>query len=194
MRRIANARIASLAAALTAGALAAYTLRSGPSATPVAQVSQPAVEVRTQVIRRTVHVVRHERARHKRSSSGAKRATGTGRVRARSPPPRARRPAARTAPVARRRRVARSPGPPPRALARAVAAAHVGLDALEPRRAAPVRTHTSGAKAKAPSSSGSSAPCARAPAALRRRLDGRLGSGRRAHADERRRRARGRTR
>jgi hypothetical protein len=51
---------AALAAALAAG-LVGFSLRPS-SAAPVAS-RNPAVEVRTQVIRRTIHIVRHERPR-----------------------------------------------------------------------------------------------------------------------------------
>ena len=59
MRRLASTRSAALAAALAAGALAAYTLR--PTAGSSSFVQPQAAIVRTQVIRRTVHIVRHER-------------------------------------------------------------------------------------------------------------------------------------
>jgi hypothetical protein len=57
-----NARIAALATTLVAGVLAVYALRPSTSGTgSAAHVQQQAAEVRTQVIRRTVHIVRHER-------------------------------------------------------------------------------------------------------------------------------------
>ncbi len=61
MRRIANARTAALVSALMAGALAAYSLR--PSSAGTTHLTQQPTEVRTQVIRRTVKIVRHERPR-----------------------------------------------------------------------------------------------------------------------------------
>ena len=62
MRGKITTRIPAFAAALAAGALAAYTLRgASPSTLPEAQLQRPAAEVRTQVIRRTIHVVRHEK-------------------------------------------------------------------------------------------------------------------------------------
>lgn len=61
-RRVTNTRIAAVASALAAGVLAAFALRSSPATTGTAtHVNQQAAEVRTQVIRRTVHIVRHER-------------------------------------------------------------------------------------------------------------------------------------
>jgi len=57
-----NARIAALATTLVAAVLAVFALRpstSGPGS--AVHVQQQAAEVRTQVIRRTVHIVRHER-------------------------------------------------------------------------------------------------------------------------------------
>lgn len=70
-RRPSNPRIASFAAALAAGALAAFALRpaSHPSATSTAP--SPVAEVRTQVIRRTIHVVHHERPPRPRSGGAA---------------------------------------------------------------------------------------------------------------------------
>jgi hypothetical protein len=60
--RATNARIAALATTLAAGVLAAFALRPSVSGTgSAAHVQQQAAEVRTQVIRRTVHIVRHER-------------------------------------------------------------------------------------------------------------------------------------
>ena len=61
-RRPSNTRIASLAAALAAGALAAFALRPGDHGGVSAGATGAQVaEVRTQVIRRTIHVVHHER-------------------------------------------------------------------------------------------------------------------------------------
>ncbi|HLM85769.1 MAG TPA: hypothetical protein VK272_06240 [Solirubrobacteraceae bacterium] len=80
MRRLTNTRIAALTAVLASGLLAAYTLRPGSAATGRStRAQQPAVEVRTQVIRRTVHVVRHERPPRGRGTRGASAAT-TGAV------------------------------------------------------------------------------------------------------------------
>jgi hypothetical protein len=55
-----HSRIAAVVAALAAGGLALFALKptSAPPATLAAR--NPAVEVRTQVIRRTIHVIRHE--------------------------------------------------------------------------------------------------------------------------------------
>jgi len=78
MRRIASTRIAALASALVAGALAAFVLRPSLGATTgsAAHVQQPATEVRTQVIRRTIHIVRHERPPRDRAPRGASAAGG----------------------------------------------------------------------------------------------------------------------
>ncbi|MFZ1155095.1 MAG: hypothetical protein WAN93_09345, partial [Solirubrobacteraceae bacterium] len=72
-RRPTNARIAALASALAAGALAAFALRPSTTSTTGSAVhAQPqAAEVRTQVIRRTVHIVRHERPPRGRSTRRA---------------------------------------------------------------------------------------------------------------------------
>lgn len=68
-RRPSNSRIASLTAALAAGALAAFALRPGPRTTGTATSAGTQVaEVRTQVIRRTIHVVHHERPPRPRTS------------------------------------------------------------------------------------------------------------------------------
>ena len=59
MRRTYTRLIAG-AAAVAAGALAAFALR-GPSTTATAVAARnPAVEVRTVVVRRTIHIVKHE--------------------------------------------------------------------------------------------------------------------------------------
>lgn len=76
-RRPSNTRIAAFVSALAAGVLAALALRPGPhaagsSAGAAAQVA----EVRTQVIRRTIHVVHHERP--PRPHASAPRQTGGG--------------------------------------------------------------------------------------------------------------------
>jgi hypothetical protein len=56
-----HSRIAAVVTALLAGGLAAYALRPAPgTATATLAARNPAVEVRTQVIRRTIHVIRHE--------------------------------------------------------------------------------------------------------------------------------------
>src|SRR5437764_15125738 len=56
-----HSRTLAVALAVAAGGLAAFALRpaaAAPTATLAAR--NPAVEVRTQVIRRTIHVIRHE--------------------------------------------------------------------------------------------------------------------------------------
>ena len=71
-------RIPALAATLAAGVLAAYALRGGSPSTP-ATAQQPAAEVRTQVIRRTIHVVRHEKPPRSTAGSSSHSATAQGR-------------------------------------------------------------------------------------------------------------------
>src|SRR5207248_724385 len=65
-------RTAAVVLALLAGGLAAFALRptAGTSTTAVA-ARNPAVEVRTQVIRRTIHVIRHEPGARLRGSRTA---------------------------------------------------------------------------------------------------------------------------
>ncbi|MGB0094266.1 MAG: hypothetical protein WBP81_17270, partial [Solirubrobacteraceae bacterium] len=73
MRRT-QIRIVAAVTAIAAGGLAAYALR--PSDNPgVALASRNPVEVRTQVIRRTIHVIRHDSAGH---SPSPRRAIATG--------------------------------------------------------------------------------------------------------------------
>ena len=56
-------RIAGSVAALLAAGLAGFSLRSSPSSPTALAARNPAADVRTQVIRRTIHIVRHEHAR-----------------------------------------------------------------------------------------------------------------------------------
>ena len=54
-------RIAAVVMAISAGGLAAFALRPAAGTGTLALAARnPAVEVRTQVIRRTIHVIRHE--------------------------------------------------------------------------------------------------------------------------------------
>lgn len=77
LRRVTNTRIAALASTLAAGALAAFALRSSPTTTGTAtHVNQQAAEIRTQVIRRTVHIVRHERPPRGRAKHGLSSGAG----------------------------------------------------------------------------------------------------------------------
>ena len=76
MRR-SHTRTAAAITAVAAGGLAAFTLR--PADTPTAATlaaNTPPVEVRTQVITRTVHVIRHQSGAHHPGRRGAI-ATGT---------------------------------------------------------------------------------------------------------------------
>jgi hypothetical protein len=80
-----HSRAAAAASAIAAGALAAFALRPshGTTASAVAARS-PAVEVRTQVIRRTIHIVRHENPaglpRPRTPSAAARGGAGATRV------------------------------------------------------------------------------------------------------------------
>lgn len=71
--RTRHTRTAAATAALAAGVLAAMSLRPSAHATPTLAARNPAVEVRTQVIRRTVHV--SGRAHH--GSMPARRRAGS---------------------------------------------------------------------------------------------------------------------
>lgn len=83
--RTTNARIAAAATTFAAGVLAAFALRPATSSTSSATVSRPqAAEVRTQVIRRTVHIVRHERPPRARGGAGTSAARSTSAVRTRT--------------------------------------------------------------------------------------------------------------
>ncbi len=74
-----HTRSAAAITAIAAGGFAVYTLQ--PSDKPVATLAarSPAVQYRTQVIRRTVHVVRHEHAAHGPNPRGAVATGGRGR-------------------------------------------------------------------------------------------------------------------
>ncbi len=81
--RMTKTRIAAALTALAAGGLATVALRPSSTSrtTSLASASQPAVEVRTQVIRRTIHVVRHEhppRPMRPRTTAGAGPSPRTG--------------------------------------------------------------------------------------------------------------------
>jgi hypothetical protein len=64
-----HTRIAGALAALLAAGLAGFTLRSQPRSSVSLAARSPAPAVATQVIRRTVHIVRHE---HPRSAPGSR--------------------------------------------------------------------------------------------------------------------------
>jgi hypothetical protein len=67
--RTRHSRIAAAVLAVAAGGLAAFALRpAAGNSTGTVAARNPAVEVRTQVIRRTVHVIRHEPAAALRGS------------------------------------------------------------------------------------------------------------------------------
>lgn len=63
MRRT-HARAVAGLTAVAAGGFAAYALRPSDTVTATLAAHNPAVEVRTQIIRRTIHVIRHESAGH----------------------------------------------------------------------------------------------------------------------------------
>ena len=78
-------RIAALVMALTAGGLAAFALKPAPGNTAATLAARnPAVEVRTQVIRRTIHVIRHEPGARLRGSRGSGALVVAGRARPRA--------------------------------------------------------------------------------------------------------------
>ena len=65
-------RIVAIAMAALAGGLAAFALRpAAGTSTSTLAARNPAVEVRTQVIRRTVHITRHEHGAALRGARGA---------------------------------------------------------------------------------------------------------------------------
>lgn len=70
-----HSRAAAAVTALAAGGLAAFSLRPSDGATTAALAARnPPAEVRTQVIRRTIHIIRHEpgaRLPGSRDTSGA---------------------------------------------------------------------------------------------------------------------------
>jgi len=157
--RTANARIAALAATLVAAVLAVFALRPSVSGTgSAAHVQQQAAEVRTQVIRRTVHIVRHERPPRGRTTpargtSGSAAIAGSDGAR----------PAPRTGtsgshPTATS--VASGVSTPrTRTSGARTGAVSTGASPTTGSAGAPVRTRTSGTPAaSAPSRSGSSAP------------------------------------
>jgi hypothetical protein len=133
-----NARVAAAIAALAAGGVSAFAL-TRPSTHQATQAAsrQAAVEVRTQVIRRTIHVVRHERPpRPKGSVYVLPRGGG---VRGTSPP-------ARTASSGAHRSsgVTEAAASPVRT--RSSSGASRGGSARPIGANTPVRTRTSGAK------------------------------------------------
>jgi hypothetical protein len=67
-------RIIGAAAALLAAGMAGFSLRPGEQPATVA-ARNPAADVRTEVIRRTVHIVRHTHARHATAPRGRVSAT-----------------------------------------------------------------------------------------------------------------------
>jgi hypothetical protein len=65
-------RIVAIAMAAVAGGLAAFALRpAAGTSTATLAARNPAVEVRTQVIRRTIHVIRHESGAELRGARGS---------------------------------------------------------------------------------------------------------------------------
>ncbi len=146
-RRISNTRIAALASTLAAGALAAFALRSSPATIgTAAQVNPQAAEVRTQVIRRTVHIVRHERPprghlKYGRSSGAG--AIAGGRASVIGSPPR----------TAASGSHSGAPSGPAITSAPRTRTSSVGVRPAPSSAApAPARTRTSGARGGAPSS------------------------------------------
>jgi hypothetical protein len=141
MRRKASTRTPAFAAMLVAGALAAYVLRGSPSATSSsAQLQQPAAEVRTQVIRRTIHIVRHERPTRSRAGPQASGA------RAREAPTRLSSHTSTQAPrtATSGARVSGTPASGAPALRTRTSPSNAAASNGAPAGSAPVRTHTSG--------------------------------------------------
>jgi len=151
--RTTNARIAALATTLVAGVLAAFALRPSTSSTgSAAHVQQQAAEVRTQVIRRTVHIVRHERPPRARTTTGS----GAGSTVALGAAGTSRAPRTGTSGshLTAARAVTGVAAPRTR-----TSGASTGVTPSTGSTAAPVRTRTSGTSAAgAPSTSGSGAP------------------------------------
>ena len=153
--RTTNARIAALATTLVAGVLAAFALRPSTSSTgSAAHVQQQAAEVRTQVIRRTVHIVRHERPPRARTTAGRGAAGSTVALGAAANESRA---TNRRERLALERRGSRDRGG--RTAHTHERCEHRRHTVAPARLAAPVRTRTSGTSAAgAPSTSGAGAP------------------------------------
>lgn len=62
--RTKQTRLAGAVAAIIAAGLAGFSLRPASTSPTVIAARNPAVEVRTVVIRKTIHIVRHERSAH----------------------------------------------------------------------------------------------------------------------------------
>jgi hypothetical protein len=78
-------RIAAIVMAVTAGGLAALALKPAPGNSAATLAARnPAVEVRTQVIRRTIHVIRHEPGARLRGHRGSAAVLGAAESHARA--------------------------------------------------------------------------------------------------------------
>jgi hypothetical protein len=141
--RLRYSRAVAAITAIAAGLLAAFALRpsSSPSTATLA-ARNPAVEVRTQVIRRTVHVIRHEPGAGLKGAHGANGMVVGGRRSAGSAGYGGT--AASAAGVATRTSGSHAAG--------------VSGAAVPAGSGAPVTTRTSGSHAAAPTSSGAGAP------------------------------------
>jgi hypothetical protein len=174
--RTTNTRIAAAITVLAAGGLSGAALQSATTShtSASAAATQPAVEVRTQVIRRTIHVVRHERPprplRTGQKAGGTGSTPGAGGIAASSAPPRTASsgshasispvtsgytPAAATTPVRTRTSGTKSTG-----------SGSSGSHSTPVSN--PVRTRTSGA----PASGGSGGPTTHPAGAVRTRTSG----------------------
>ena len=71
-------RIASALAAVLAAGVAGFSLRPTPRTVTTLATRGP-TEVHTQVVRRTIHIVRHRGDRHGRTLAGSGSPTGRGR-------------------------------------------------------------------------------------------------------------------
>ncbi len=161
--RIRHSRALAVALAMAAGGLAAFALRPATGTTTATLAARnPAVEVRTQVIQRTIHVIRHEpgarlpgqrgsssvviagHARAKTSASGGHHA-GIGQVTSSGVPV-----ATRTSGSHGVSATANGSAPKP------VATRTSGSHPSTPVASKPVATRTSGSHAGSPGASGSS--------------------------------------
>ena len=140
-RRPTNSRIASLAAALVAGALAALALRPVTHGQSASGSGAPVAEVRTQVIRRTIHVVHHERPPQRRAGTRRAAATTAAPTGIHTGSSGSHPSSTGAAPASPRSRTSGAAGAAP-----------------TPAGAAPVRTATSGSRSAAPSAGRGSGP------------------------------------
>ena len=134
-------RIAAVVMAISAGGLAAFALRPAAGTGTLALAARnPAVEVRTQVIRRTIHVIRHEPGARLRGSRGSPALVVAAHGRA------------RTAASGRHRSGPTAGSTAAAAVATRTSGAHAVVTHQSSPSAAPVATRTSGAHSTGSSS------------------------------------------